>query len=108
MDSENTENPQAAGLIASVVERSLPDSYATRWHPGRKALVVEAVENGTLRLERAMVLYRLSPEEFDTWREAWERKRQRAAAAAAPRARALAFGRKGVMSDDEHPSPSDA
>jgi Protein of unknown function (DUF1153) len=106
MSSETPEHPQLAGAIEPAGTPQLPESYATRWHDTRKALVVEAVENGTLRLERALILYRMSPEEFGTWRDAWERKRQRAGTATTTphHERSLAFGRK-VPGD---PSPSDA
>lgn len=104
MSTETPANPPVAGLINRVRNARLPDSYATRWHESRKALVVEAVENGTLRLERALVLYRMSAEEFGTWRDAWERKRQRTATGTPHEERALAFGRR-VRGD---PSPCDA
>jgi hypothetical protein len=105
MSSETLDDPQIVGLIDRARNLRLPDNHAVRWHESRKALVVEAVESGTLRLERALVLYRMSPEEFGTWREAWMSKRQWATASTSRRAEALNFGRKAI---GQHPLPSEA
>ena len=105
MSSDTPEVPPSGNGDGSAAGPRLPDSYATRWDPARKALVVEAVESGTMRLERALVLYRMSHEEYDSWREAW--RPSRSPAVASRQARSLAFGRKRSQ-EEQQPSPEDA
>jgi len=47
----------------------LPSTNTRRWVIRRKAAVIEAVERGLLSLDDACARYRLSPEEFQTWRK---------------------------------------
>ncbi|GGC26967.1 hypothetical protein GCM10011371_13170 [Novosphingobium marinum] len=49
----------------------LPKSYRTRWTATRKAVVVEAIERGVLRVEEAMERYRLSLAELRSWTSEW-------------------------------------
>jgi hypothetical protein len=48
----------------------LPASYETRWTNGKKAAVVHAVQTGVISLDRALALYRMSAQEFESWRKA--------------------------------------
>ena len=72
----------------------LPQDYATRWGPARKARVVLAVQAGFLRLEDALALYRLSIEEFQSWQRALALKGT--AGLRVTNLRARSFGRKGL------------
>ncbi|MGH6990644.1 MAG: DUF1153 domain-containing protein [Stellaceae bacterium] len=54
--------------VADVADLDLPSPNTRRWVIRRKAAVVEAVERGVLTLEEACRRYRLSAEEFETWR----------------------------------------
>jgi hypothetical protein len=56
-------NPELERIAAN-----LPASYETRWNNARKAAVVHAVQGGVLSLERALALYRMSEDEFESWR----------------------------------------
>jgi Protein of unknown function (DUF1153) len=47
----------------------LPSPHTRRWVIRRKAAVVEAVQRGVLTIDEACRRYRLSPEEFETWRK---------------------------------------
>ena len=49
----------------------LPDADTERWVPRRKARVVAAVQAGLISRETALKRYRLSDEEFETWRAIW-------------------------------------
>jgi hypothetical protein len=51
----------------------LPAADTRRWVIRRKAEVVAAVLGGLLSLEDALARYRLTAEEFDAWREAYDR-----------------------------------
>lgn len=46
----------------------LPSTDSTRWVWRRKAMLVAAVDGGLLSLEEACERYRLTVEEFTTWR----------------------------------------
>lgn len=50
----------------------LPDSNAKRWVIRRKAQVVAAVQGGLLSLEDACERYRLTMDEFLTWKQSVE------------------------------------
>ena len=50
-----------------TVAGDLPPPDIRRWVPRRKAVIVEAVENGAISLEAACRRYKLSIEEFDSW-----------------------------------------
>jgi hypothetical protein len=76
----------------------LPTDYATRWGALRKAQVVHAVEIGRLRLEEALVRYRLSLEEFRGWQKALHVRGIRGL-----RATVGGFGRKGAPSPARKP-----
>jgi hypothetical protein len=51
----------------------LPSPDTKRWVVRRKAVVVQAVRNGTISLQDACRLYQLSVEEFLAWQRAIER-----------------------------------
>lgn len=51
---------------------NLPPSGMIRWSPHRKALVVNAVRNGSIDLDEACRRYQLSAGEFFAWQEALE------------------------------------
>ena len=51
----------------------LPSPDTRRWVVRRKAVVVQAVRNGTITLQEACRRYRLSVEEFLAWQRAIER-----------------------------------
>jgi hypothetical protein len=51
----------------------LPPSDTKRWVVRRKAVVVQAVRNGSISLEEARQRYRLSSEEFLAWERAIDR-----------------------------------
>jgi Protein of unknown function (DUF1153) len=48
----------------------LPPAQISRWSPQRKALVVNAVHNGTITREEASCRYCLSAEELIAWEQA--------------------------------------
>lgn len=49
----------------------LPKSYRARWSPERKALVVQAVQEGVMSFNDASERYRLSRREYLTWEDAF-------------------------------------
>jgi hypothetical protein len=51
----------------------LPSPDTKRWVARRKAVVVQAVRNGSLSLQDACRRYNLSVEEFSAWQQAIER-----------------------------------
>jgi Protein of unknown function (DUF1153) len=51
----------------------LPPPYTKRWVVRRKAVVVQAVRNGSISLEEARERYKLSSEEFLAWERAIDR-----------------------------------
>ena len=51
----------------------LPSPNTKRWVVRRKAIVVQAVRNGTLTLQEACRRYNLSVEEFVAWQRAIDR-----------------------------------
>lgn len=53
-----------------LTKSDLPPADTDRWVARRKAVVVAAVDNGLIEAEEACEMYRLSPEELDTWRSA--------------------------------------
>jgi hypothetical protein len=61
----------AAG--ASDPTHELPSPDTKRWVVRRKAIVVQAVRNGSLTLQEACRRYNLSVEEFLAWQRAIER-----------------------------------
>jgi hypothetical protein len=54
-------------------QTKLPPPDTKRWVVRRKAVVVQAVRNGSISLEEACQRYRLSSEEFLAWVRAIER-----------------------------------
>lgn len=91
MNPELPEPPVATSRASEAAESSLPPSYSVRWGLNRKAMVVEAIDSGLIRLEEALDRYRMSVEEYHGWRLAVSRRR-------AERVRAvLSFGRKQVL-----------
>lgn len=51
----------------------LPEANTSRWVPRRKARIVAAVEGGLITREAALKRYRLTAEEFDSWKSALAR-----------------------------------
>jgi hypothetical protein len=56
-----------------MTRADLPDADTSRWVPRRKARIVAAVEGGLISREAALKRYRLTPEEFDSWKSALSR-----------------------------------
>lgn len=54
---------------APLTRADLPSSNERRWVIRRKAIVIAAVEGGLLTLEEACERYRLSRDEFLSWRD---------------------------------------
>ena len=63
MDDTDTEFAEAPDKISD-----LPSPNTKRWVIRRKAAVVFAVHSGLLTLQEACARYKLSAEEFDSWR----------------------------------------
>src|SRR5260370_696382 len=61
----------AAAASGAAVE--LPSPNTRRWVVRRKAVVVQAVRNGSVSLQEACRRYHLSVEEFLAWQRAIER-----------------------------------
>ena len=59
--------PGGARLVPASVD-DLPSPDTIRWHTHRKARVVAGVRIGLISLEEACRRYRLSAEEFASWR----------------------------------------
>ncbi len=59
--------PDSANLIPASFD-DLPSPDTIRWHTHRKAQVVAGVRIGLISLEEACRRYRLSAEEFASWR----------------------------------------
>ena len=59
------------GLAGPIPELPSPDTK--RWVVRRKAVVVQAVRNGSISLQEACQRYRLSVEEFLAWQRAIDR-----------------------------------
>ncbi|MGE5272051.1 MAG: DUF1153 domain-containing protein [Thiohalocapsa sp.] len=66
------QDEDAADDRASLVHE-LPSPDTRRWVVRRKAIVVQAVRNGTITLQEACRRYNLSVEEFLAWQRAIER-----------------------------------
>ena len=62
-----TKAPNNAWRIPASVD-DLPSPDTIRWHTHRKAQVVAGVRIGLISLEEACRRYRLSAEEFASWR----------------------------------------
>src|SRR5437879_11234334 len=58
---------------ASLALPELPSPDTKRWVVRRKAVVVQAVRNGSISLQEACRRYRLSVEEFLAWQRAIDR-----------------------------------
>lgn len=56
-----------------MTKADLPDANTSRWVPRRKARIVAAVEGGLISREWALERYRLSAEEFDSWKASLSR-----------------------------------
>jgi len=66
--------PNAATLgDVSALLAELPSPDTKRWVVRRKAVVVQAVRNGSLTLQEACQRYKLSEEEFHAWQRAIDR-----------------------------------
>lgn len=65
----------ATGTAAEPVDAlaDLPSPDTKRWVVRRKAIVVQAVRNGSITLQEACTRYNLSVEEFLAWQRAIER-----------------------------------
>lgn len=73
-ERRNSSHPPAeAGRIRAAPEPDLPPAGTRRWVARRKAQVVEAVQNGKLRLDEALRRYELSIEEFSAWKRRFYR-----------------------------------
>ncbi|MDT9597444.1 CtrA inhibitor SciP [Sphingosinicella rhizophila] len=57
-------------LGGPITLANLPPPDTTRWVARRKAQVVAAVQAGLLTIEEALIRYRLSLEEFNSWQKA--------------------------------------
>jgi hypothetical protein len=70
-------NARPASVIGPLGEiltlESLPPAYTSRWVARRKAEVVAAVDGGLLSIDEVLMRYRLSLEEFISWRHALDR-----------------------------------
>ena len=56
-----------------MTRADLPSPNTRRWVPRRKARIVAAVEGGLISREWALERYRLTAEEFDSWKAAMSR-----------------------------------
>lgn len=56
-----------------MTKADLPPPDTRRWVPRRKARIVAAVEGGLISREAALKRYRLTAEEFDSWKTALSR-----------------------------------
>ncbi|HYW14555.1 MAG TPA: DUF1153 domain-containing protein [Allosphingosinicella sp.] len=73
-DRRNSHHRPAPGAHPHASpETSLPPAGTRRWVARRKAQVVEAVQNGRLRLDEALNRYGLSIEEFSLWKRRFYR-----------------------------------
>ena len=61
----------SADPAGSIIDLPSPDTK--RWVVRRKAVVVQAVRNGSISLQEACRRYRLSVEEFLAWQRAIDR-----------------------------------
>jgi len=78
------------GPNGSVLELGdLPPPDTRRWVMRRKAEVVSAVRGGLLSVEEALARYGLTPEEFESWRWAFDRHGMVGLRTTGPRAAAL-------------------
>ncbi|MBV9826850.1 MAG: DUF1153 domain-containing protein [Alphaproteobacteria bacterium] len=68
---QHPESAQATEVKALLAELPAPDTK--RWVVRRKAIVVQAVRNGSLTLQEACQRYQLSEEEFLAWQRAIDR-----------------------------------
>jgi hypothetical protein len=79
-DTFHLPQPSAGGRAGSLdppeftgLDEDLPPPDTKRWVVRRKAVVVNAVRNGSITLQEACRRYRLSVEEFVAWQRAIER-----------------------------------
>lgn len=68
--ADRRENPRP---VRTARIADLPPAGTRRWVARRKAQVVEAVQNGMLRLDEALRRYELSIEEFSLWKRRYFR-----------------------------------
>ncbi|MEQ1550045.1 DUF1153 domain-containing protein [Sphingorhabdus sp.] len=74
MEYHNSRPLRIIGPDSIILTReSMPPANTTRWVASRKAQVVAAVESGLMTLEEVIRCYRLSLEEFYSWRRAMDR-----------------------------------
>ena len=63
------DEPFVVGPLSNRLTRAdLPSPNTARWTPRRKAEVVAAVEGGLISREAALTEYRLSEEEYGSWK----------------------------------------
>jgi hypothetical protein len=72
-DRRNSHRRPPAGTPVAPPESALPPAGTRRWVARRKAQVVEAVQNGILRLDEALRRYEVSIEEFSAWKRRFYR-----------------------------------
>jgi hypothetical protein len=58
---------------STLSRADLPSESTVRWVASRKAVVVHAVKHGLLSRDEALQRYKLSNDEFDSWRVAIDR-----------------------------------
>ena len=63
--------PFSVSLIETLLREGLPPPN-TRWVVRRKAAVVVAVESGMITIQQAYQVYKLTEEEFLSWKHAFE------------------------------------
>jgi transposase-like protein len=74
MEYHNSRPVRIIGPQREVLTRdNLPPPGTMRWVASRKAQVVAAVEAGLLTIEEVAQRYRVSFEEFNSWRHAMDR-----------------------------------
>ncbi len=70
-------NVRPASVIGPLGEiltlETLPPGNTSRWVARRKAEIVAAVDGGLLTIDEVLMRYRLSLEEFVSWRRALDR-----------------------------------
>jgi|SRR6516225_6810271 hypothetical protein len=72
-ESVTTRNPTKDGNLPQfTTDIDLPSPATKRWVPRRKAMIVEAVRQGAISLEKVCCRYQLSVEEFRSWQRTIE------------------------------------
>jgi hypothetical protein len=74
LEYRNTRPASVIGPLGEILTlESLPPGNTSRWVARRKAEVVAAVDGGLLSIDEVLLRYRLSLEEFVSWRRALDR-----------------------------------